>query len=138
MGILEMDFERILDVPFFHNSFHSIMLWGGGNPFPVPTALLILTDQWVRGLCQFCLWHTTVQWQFRQTMSHQCISRFLLVSFYWLMWTKKSLLLHPGFFPWIPYKLLNKLNFITGNNLRLPLFIRTVIETFLIAFLFRC
>ena len=27
MGILEMDFERILGVPFFHSSFHSIMLW---------------------------------------------------------------------------------------------------------------
>ena len=33
---------------------------------------------------------------------------------------------------------LTKLNFITGNKLWLPLFIRTVIETFLIAFLFRC
>ena len=27
MGILEMDFERILGVPFFHSSSHSIMLW---------------------------------------------------------------------------------------------------------------
>ena len=27
MVILEMDFERILGVPFFHSSFHSIMLW---------------------------------------------------------------------------------------------------------------
>ena len=27
MGILEMDFERILGVTFFHSSFHSIMLW---------------------------------------------------------------------------------------------------------------
>jgi hypothetical protein len=26
MGILEMDFERILGVPFFHSSSHSIML----------------------------------------------------------------------------------------------------------------
>ena len=26
MGILEMDFERILAVPFFHSSSHSIML----------------------------------------------------------------------------------------------------------------
>ena len=26
MGILEMDFERILGVPFFHSSFHTIML----------------------------------------------------------------------------------------------------------------
>jgi len=26
MGILEMDFERILGVPFFQSSFHSIML----------------------------------------------------------------------------------------------------------------
>ena len=30
MGILEMDFERILVVPFFHSSSHSIMLWS--NP----------------------------------------------------------------------------------------------------------
>ena len=29
MGILEMDFERILGVPFFHSSFHSIMLCRG-------------------------------------------------------------------------------------------------------------
>ena len=29
MGILEMDFERILGVPFFHSSSHSIMLWPG-------------------------------------------------------------------------------------------------------------
>ena len=27
MGILEMDFERILGVPFFHSSSDSIMLW---------------------------------------------------------------------------------------------------------------
>ena len=27
MGILEMDFERSLGVPFFHSSSHSIMLW---------------------------------------------------------------------------------------------------------------
>ena len=27
MGILEMDFERILGVTFFISSFHSIMLW---------------------------------------------------------------------------------------------------------------
>ena len=27
MGILEMDFERILGAPFFHSSSHSIMLW---------------------------------------------------------------------------------------------------------------
>ena len=26
MGILKMDFERILSVPFFHSSSHSIML----------------------------------------------------------------------------------------------------------------
>ena len=28
MGILEMDFERILGVAFFISSFHSIMLYG--------------------------------------------------------------------------------------------------------------
>ena len=28
-----MDFERILGVPFFHSSFHSIMLWVGQNIF---------------------------------------------------------------------------------------------------------
>ena len=28
MGILEMDFERILGVPLFHSSSHSIMLCG--------------------------------------------------------------------------------------------------------------
>ena len=28
MSILEMDFERILGVPFLHSSSHSIMLWG--------------------------------------------------------------------------------------------------------------
>ena len=28
MGILEMDFERILGVPFFHSSSYSIMLCG--------------------------------------------------------------------------------------------------------------
>ena len=27
MGMLEMDFERISGVPFFHSSFHSFMLW---------------------------------------------------------------------------------------------------------------
>ena len=27
MGILEMDFERILGVPFFHSNSHSIILW---------------------------------------------------------------------------------------------------------------
>ena len=29
MGILEMDFERMLGVPFYHSSSHSIMLWQG-------------------------------------------------------------------------------------------------------------
>ena len=54
MGIIEMDFERILGVPFFHSSSHSIMLCyskGSTTSIQLFIQTLILTDAAIAREC---------------------------------------------------------------------------------------
>ena len=100
MGILEMDFERILGVPFFHSSFHSIMLclkkikskrWN--NKISRQAKLSNLTKAMISSLShlwifKICFWELWNMWNvncefYKRMYSHRHLARSTFPVVFW-------------------------------------------------------